>query len=96
VISALARLFRFQRRPLAAMRPDAPKRQVPLGMEAMDLKLIDRVTRQNQALDRTSGAGLMNTGHGRLGDSESRAVIDMPQDETYASRYHAAFKSKDT
>lgn len=89
---------RTGRRPLAARRPDRDEmgqvRSVPLGMEATDLGLINRVARQNDALERSTPVGK------RHGDSfAARASTDvdpMPEDETYAARYHRAYQKKDT
>ncbi|WP_299627101.1 hypothetical protein [uncultured Tateyamaria sp.] len=98
VLELLTRPFRrTARRPLAARRPGRDEmrqvRTVPLGMEATDLGLVDRVARQNDALERSTPVGK------RRADSfAARASTDidpMPEDETYAARYHRAYQKKD-
>lgn len=87
---------RGPRRPLAERRPERgemgqePER--PLGMEATDLRLVDEVSRRNDALERTN---MMRTG-GRmpLASASSLHIKAMPEDETYAQRFHEAFQKK--
>ena len=94
--------FRRQRRPLAARRPGRDEMgqsgAVPLGMEATDLDLIDKVSRRNDALERSHAVGL--TRKSALGGSfvsaTSTRIDPMPEDETYAARYHSAYIKKDT
>ena len=86
--------FRRQpRRPLAARRPERAEfgqdRKVPLGMEATDLDLVERVSRKNDTLERANMA--------RPGDHAAQSnlhVAAMPEDETYAARFHRAFQQK--
>ncbi|WP_299376795.1 hypothetical protein [uncultured Tateyamaria sp.] len=91
---------RGPRRPLAARRPDrramGQEQSVPLGMEATDLALIDRVNRKNDALERVT---MPRTGQSRSlsGLAGASTHIDpMPEDETYAARYHRAHNKKDS
>jgi hypothetical protein len=91
--------FRRQRRkPFAARRPGRDEmgqvRSVPLGMEATDLTLIDRVSRQNDALERSHPIGQRRSG--LLGARTSTHIDAMPEDETYAARYHSAYLKKDS
>ena len=91
--------FRRQtRQPLAARRPGREEmgqiRTVPLGMEATDMKLVDRVSRQNDALERGFGNRIRN-GQPILGRASTH-VEALPEDETYAARYHRAFAKKGT
>ncbi|WP_299296428.1 hypothetical protein [uncultured Tateyamaria sp.] len=90
---------RGPRRPLAARRPDrqtmGQEHAVPLGMEATDLALVDRVNRKNDALERVT---LPRNGQDRTlsGLSGASTLIDpMPEDETYAARYHRAYNKKE-
>ncbi|MEL7093602.1 MAG: hypothetical protein AAFN94_17885 [Pseudomonadota bacterium] len=62
-------------------------------MEATDLGLIDRVARQNDALERTS-APRTHQPTGSFAAAASTDVAPMPEDETYAARYHRAFMTK--
>ncbi|WP_415403222.1 hypothetical protein [Tateyamaria sp. SN3-11] len=93
--------FLRQRRPLAARRPGRVEmgqtRAVPLGMEATDLDLVNQVSRKNDALERSHVIATKRT---KLGDSfasaSSTQIAPMPEDETYAARYHSAYIKKDT
>ncbi|MFK7876738.1 MAG: hypothetical protein AB8B71_13320 [Paracoccaceae bacterium] len=86
--------------PLAARRPDlnvhgansAAPRVVPLGMEALDLDLVEKAARRNDALERVAGAGW--TGNNATQENRATYVRPMPQDETYAAAYHAACNTK--
>ena len=84
------------RRPLASLRPerDASLSEVPLGMEATDLEAVARVNRRNDALDRTNGHGSGLRRFGTHTRNSATHVAPMPEDETYAARYHRAFQKK--
>ena len=99
--SDIKRLFtREPRKPLAARRPSREelgqiKEDVPLGMEAIDIDYVEQMARRNDALERANGvhAG-KNVGMLRRA---ATFVAPMPEDETYAARYHRAFhKETDT
>ena len=96
--SILTRPFcKEPRRPLAARRPGRDEmgqnHPRPLGLEATDLALIGRVTRRNEALERTTSIGMRRTG---IFERHASTHVDaMPEDETYAARYHRAFMKKD-
>ncbi|MEL7165394.1 MAG: hypothetical protein AAFY52_08895 [Pseudomonadota bacterium] len=62
-------------------------------MEATDLALIDKVARQNDALERTS-APRTHQARGSFAAAASTDVAPMPEDETYAARYHRAFQKQ--
>lgn len=85
------------RRPLATRRPDRDEMgqvaTTPLGMEATDLTLIDRVARQNDALERTHTIGGRRSGS--FTARTSTHIDPMPEDETYAARYYSAYIKKD-
>ncbi|MEP4195429.1 MAG: hypothetical protein ABJL99_07300 [Aliishimia sp.] len=87
------------RRPLSAIQPERATDldgQVPLGLEAMDLEAVARSNRQNDALERihsAPGAGSAPLG-GKQTQNLATHVALMPDDETYAARYHRAFKKK--
>ena len=87
---------RHPRQPLSARRPGREEmgqnRKVPLGMEATDMKLVDRVSRHNDALERGFGNRIRN-GQPILGRASTH-VEAMPEDETYAARFHRVFAKK--
>jgi len=89
--SLLTPFLRQPRRPLSQRQPSVriSTGTVPLGMEATDLELIQKVGRKNDALERTTGhsAGLFFR-------SAATDIDPMPDDETYAARFHRAFKKK--
>ena len=84
---------REPRRPLAARRPDRAEmgqdRGVPLGMEATDMSLVDQVSRKNDALERANVSR-----PGAYAAQSNLHVAAMPEDETYAARFHRAFQKK--
>lgn len=66
----------------------------PLGMEATDLGLINRVARQNDALERTHAIGSRKSGS--FIARASTHIDPMPEDETYAAHFHSAYIKKDS
>ena len=84
--------FRFgPRRPLSARQPAAERtRDVPLGMEATDMDAISAVNRRNDSLERVFGG----VRPGQNARDRAGHVDPMPDDETYAARYHRAFQQK--
>lgn len=84
-------------RPLAARRLDwkdmGQISATPLGMEATDLAMIDRVARQNDALERILTFGAKRN---RSFMAHASAPIGpKPEDETNAARFHRAYNKKD-
>ena len=78
-------------RPLSQRQPSRrPTQDVPLGMEATDLQAVARSARQNETLER-SNTGLTRILPGSWGASDPTDITPMPDDATYAARYHAAF-----
>ena len=65
-------------------------RDVPRGMEGLDLRVVDRAARLNDTAER------LPTIAGRDGffARSSTHVDAMPEDETYAARYARAFQKK--
>ncbi len=80
--------------PLSARQPARAEKEVPLGMEAIDMSKIDSVNRRNDALERSST--LFSQNNPSLTHKASTRVKAMPEDETYAATYHRAFNKKDT
>ena len=88
---------RAARQPLAARRPSRGEMgqtgAVPLGFEATDLSLVNAVSRRNDALERSN---LVRQEDGHAGIAQASTHVEaMPEDETYAARYHRAFQKKD-
>jgi len=79
-----------QRKPGAIDPAQPAERDVPLGMEALDLKEVARTARRNDALERSGSLG-----HGRMLSHNINTAADgidpLPDDETYAKRFHTAF-----
>lgn len=70
-------------------------RSVPLGMEATDLALLDKVNRRNDALERVNRIKTNRTAlNGHYAADTSTHIQAMPEDETYAARFHRAFLKK--
>lgn len=90
----LSYLFRpGPRRPLAMRQPKLEEREVPLGMEATDLNVVEATIRQNQALDRSST--IFGRNKGSFAEAADRTVREFKDDETYAAEYHRTFGKKD-
>ena len=63
---------------------------MPLGMEGLDLSVIDRAARRNDTAERLPTL----LGHKGFFARSGTHVDAMPEDETYAARYHRVFKKK--
>jgi len=75
-------------RPLSSRQPDRRSpREVPLGLEAIDMAEIDRTNRRNESLERAH----TNWTKRSAAAAASTDVPPMPDDETYATRFHTAF-----
>lgn len=81
------------RRPLAMRQPKLEKREVPLGMEATDLKGVEATIRQNNSLERSST--IFGQNKGSFAQAADRTVREFKDDETYAAEYHRTFGKKD-
>ena len=91
--------FRRQpRRPLASRRPDRAElgqtQDVPLGMEEIDLSHVQKVARMNDSLEKTNTT--YERSKGFLTGHRNTYVAPMPEDESYAARFHRAFNKKGT
>ena len=81
--------------PLSQRQPERQTREVPLGMEGLDLEEVSRANRRNESLERGQTNWLSQKGFFGRPDTD---VQPLATDETYARRFHAAFqkdKSKD-
>ncbi len=87
-------LFRSgPRRPLAMRQPKLEKREVPLGMEATDLDVVEATIRKNHSLERSST--VFGRNRGSFAEAAERSVRQFKDDETYAAEYHRTFGKKD-
>lgn len=77
--------------PLSQRQPQRRKREVPLGMEAIDLDAVGSANRRNESLERGQTNWLSNVGFFGRSDVD---IEPLANDETYAARYHAAFHKK--
>jgi len=84
---------RGPRRPLATRQPQIAEREVPLGMEATDLDVVEATIRRNQSLERASTN--FNRNRGSFTQAADRTVRSFKDDETYAAEYHRAYGKKD-
>ena len=80
-------------RTLASRQPPRAPRDIPLGMEAMDLDSIGRTNRRNDSLERGTTNWLGRAGFFGRTDFDPPPLAD---DETYAARYHDAFHKEKT
>jgi hypothetical protein len=83
------------RRPLAMRQPklDAPEK-TPLGLEAVDMGLIESVNRRNAALERVNTFVAPNRKYGSFAERAETRITPLPDDETYAERYYRAYSQK--
>lgn len=77
------------RRPLSTRQPQISDQEVPLGMEATDLDLVNKVNRRNQSLERSNA-----TWKGSFAEATDRAVKKLKDDETYAKEYHRLYSKE--
>jgi len=85
---SLTALFRREpHRPLAYRQPQLRERDVPLGMEATNMDVVDAASRRNQSLERSAKLGSF----GNYAETPIRAFKD---DETYAKQYHRLYDKK--
>jgi hypothetical protein len=88
-------------RPLSSRQPslgsNETERDVPLGMEEIDMQSVNRVNRRNAALERSNMDWIKGRGKNQI-KTAADGIEPLPDDETYAKRFHSAFmknKSKD-
>jgi len=88
---------RAPRRPLAFRQPSLGQdaQGVPLGMEALDLALVEKVNRRNAALERVNTLFTRKRTAGRFLEHAETRVTPLPDDETYAAHFHRAYMKKD-
>ena len=85
---------RAPRRPLAQRRPERADSSVPLGMEALDLKLVEQVNSRNNSLERANTVPIGENKRGGFLSVTEPKTAPMPEDETYSKRFFEAFQIK--
>lgn len=86
---------RGPRRPLAQRQPPSARdRSTPLGLEAVDMSVVDSVNRTNASLERVSTFFGARRGIGSFLEKAENHVTPLADDETYAARYHRAYNQK--
>jgi len=86
-----------QRRPLSYRQPQPcndENGETPLGLEAIDMSMIDSVNRRNAALERVNAPVVRAKGTSGFFKIAETPVAPLKDDETYAARYHRAYNQK--
>lgn len=90
--------FPFKRerhRPLAQRQPErASDAKRPLGLEAIDMSVIDAVNRRNASLERVSTFFGRGRRHDSFAENADTRITPFSDDENYAARYHRAYNQK--
>ena len=91
----LAPFRRTPRRPLAQRQPTFEKMDdVPLGMEAIDMSVVDAANRRNASLERVNTFFAPKRSMGSFLEHAETRISPLADDETYAARYHRAYNKK--
>lgn len=86
---------RGPRRPLAQRQPQrATTEKIPLGLEAMDMSVVHSANRRNASLERVNTFFAPKGRMGSFLEHAETSVDALPDDETYAARYHRAYNKK--
>ena len=86
---------RGPRRPLSARQPKLQQDdKTPLGMEAIDMSLINSVNRRNASLERVSTFFGPKRRNASFLENAETSLTPLSDDETYAARYHRAYNQK--
>ncbi len=87
------------RRPLSTRQPSLADvgrtRETPLGMEALDMSVVDEANRRNNALERPTGVFHRSNLHRSGITSADTSIEPINDDETYAAHYYSAYIKKD-
>ena len=83
------------RRPLSTRQPprEAPGK-TPLGLEAVDMGMIESVNRRNASLERVNTFFTPNRKYGSFAERAETRIAPLPDDETYAAHYYRAYTKK--
>lgn len=91
----LSPFTRGPRRPLAQRQPTLERdNSVPLGMEAIDMSIVEAANRRNAALERVSTFFAPKRSMGSFLEHAETRITPLSDDETYAARYHRAYNQK--
>ncbi|KIN77376.1 hypothetical protein C8N31_103218 [Sulfitobacter mediterraneus] len=83
-------------RPLSSRQPARrAEEKTPLGMEALDMRIVSSATRRNESLERGQ-TNWTRKGFGFFTTSADTDIEPLADDETYAARYHTAFQKDQT
>lgn len=88
---------RGPRRPLAQRQPQparATGQSAPLGLEAIDMSVVDATNRRNASLERVSAFYNAKGSLSSFMENADSHVVPLTDDETYAARYHRAYNQK--
>ena len=85
--------YQSQRGTYRALSSRQPERRVskdiPLGMEAIDLDAVKATTRRNESLERSQTS--WSRKGGLLSGAADTDIQPLSDDETYAKRFHTVF-----
>jgi len=82
-------------RPLAQRQPERAKTdEIPLGLEAVDMSVVQAANRRNASLERVNTFFAPKGRMGSFVEHAETSVDALPDDETYAARYHRAYNQK--
>ncbi len=83
------------RRPLASRQPQQRHtEETPLGLEAVDMSVVQAANRRNASLERVNTFFAPKGRVGSFLEHAETSVDALPDDETYAARFHRAYNKK--
>ncbi|MEM9577192.1 MAG: hypothetical protein AAF999_09270 [Pseudomonadota bacterium] len=88
--------FRRQKhRPLAYRQPRRGEdTAVPLGLEAIDMSLVNAANKRNASLERVNTFFGRDRRYGSFAENADMHVTPFSDDENYAAHYHRAYNQK--
>lgn len=82
-------------RPLSSRQPERhTTRDKPLGMEAIDMDHVNRVSRRNESLERSHTNWTRAGKRGSFTASADTDIQPLADDETYAKRFREIYMNK--
>ncbi len=86
---------RGPRRPLADRQPRLRNTgDTPLGLEAVDMSIIDKVNQRNASLERVNTFFAPSRRFGSFVEHAETRMQPLPDDENYAAWYYHAYTKK--